>query len=94
MTYEGYTPIVLVGQGGNALYPFPCSVTIQQRTDAPAEDGAAPTRYYAVVCGGEVIMAKYSELVPAKLEVNRLREEWNKTDSMRPFTFEFAKDVK
>ncbi len=52
-----------------------------------SEDGSC----YAIVCG-DSIMAKYSSIVPAKMEINRLLEAYLSAE--HPTKFQFIKDVK
>lgn len=82
--------MLLLGQRGNAVHPFPCPITIQARTNPPKENGDEPEHFYAVVCGDGVIMAKYHDLAPAKMEINRAAKEWEA--GPEHLIFQFVKD--
>lgn len=90
-------PIILVGQSGNAMCPYPCPIHIekaQEFVDFGADGKPINRTVYRIVCNGDFIIAKYKEIAPAKMELARLREEWNCVASMRPSEFKFVKDVK
>ena len=80
--------MLLLGQRGNAVHPFPCAMTIQRRTYTTEDNG--PEQFYVVVCGNEVVMAKYHDLAPAKMEINRAAKEWEA--GPEHLIFQFVKD--
>lgn len=89
-------PIILVGQSGNAMCPFPCPIHIEKAQEFVdfGDDGKPINRtVYRVICNGDFIIAKYKELAPAKMELGRLRKEWE-SPTDRPGEFRFMKDVK
>lgn len=59
---------------GTAFHPFPCPICIVKRTYLD-KDGKTPHPYHAIMCGGDAnfVIASYHDLVPAKMELSRLR---------------------
>lgn len=59
---------------GTAFHPFPCPICIVKRTYLD-KDGKTPHPYHAIMCGEDAnfVIASYHDLVPAKMELSRLR---------------------
>lgn len=79
--------MLLIGQSGNSIHPFPCHIDIERRCNPDTKN-----TYFVVICDGEYVIAKYQEMVPAKMEVTRLRGVWH--DDPNATEFQFLKDVK
>lgn len=87
--------IVLVGPSGNTMCPFPCPIFIERTEVADGEDEKGRPiikTNYDIICNDNLLIARYSAMAPAKLELDRLRKAWNQVPSLRPHEFQFLKE--
>lgn len=86
--------MILVSTNKMAMCAFPCEVYIECVSTEPDEHGV-PQREWRIMAGSytQVVMGKYSNPAPAKMELQRLLTEWNHPETMRPEIFEFVKEV-
>lgn len=86
--------MILVSTNKMAIAPFPCEVYIECVSVEP-DDHGVPQREWRIMAGNytQLVMGKYSNPAPAKMELQRLLQEQEKPESMRPEIFEFVKEV-
>lgn len=90
--------MLLASPNGNALIPFPCKVYTERATTAiedvtklkPDAGPLATKTIYRIVADG-VVMARYDSIVPAKMEIARLKDAYQKGE-MGPDVFTFMKE--
>lgn len=74
--------ILLISQNATALHPFPCPTHIE-KYGKPTEQGCKSV--FSIFCG-DTKMADYTSIVPAKMEIERLRTAWRNGED-REFRF-------
>lgn len=79
--------MLLSNYKGTAFHPFPCPICISKRTYLD-KDGQTPHPYHAIACGEDAnfIIASYHDLLPAKMELSRLKAAYEGGEG-RVFTF-------
>lgn len=82
--------MVLMNFKGTALHPFPAPICIARRTQLD-KGGQTPIPYHAIMCGadGNFLIASYHDLLPAKMEIQRLLKEYGENPDG---VFTFMKD--
>lgn len=80
--------MLLINSKGTAVHPFPCPLCFIKKTVIKDNN---PVEVWAVAAGSEAnfILAQYRELVPAKMEIQRMLQQFRENPSE---DFIFAKD--